>query len=74
MRDLLLYMHIIAGILIIVLSIVILRNIQKNPKWLKQASLLTAAISWIMIVPSGILYRVVYPATKTLIKAGTWQW
>ena len=74
MRDLVLYMHIIAGILIIVLSIFILRNIQAKPKWLKQASLLTAAISWIMIVPSGILYRVFYPATKTLIKAGTWPW
>lgn len=74
MRDLMLYLHIIVGVLIIVLSIVILRNIQKKPKWLKQASLFTAAISWLMLIPSGILYRVFYPATKTLIKAGSRPW
>jgi len=74
MRDLMLYLHIIGGITVIVLSIIILNNLKTKPKWLKQASLITAAISWIMIIPAGVLYRIFYPATKTLIKAGSWPW
>ena len=74
MRDLMLYLHIIAGLSIIVLSIVILLQMQKKSTWLKPLSALTAAISWLLLLPSAILYTVFYPATKTLIKAGAWPW
>ncbi len=74
MRDLMLYLHIIAGLSIIVLSIVILLQTQKKSAWLKPLSALTAAISWLLLLPSAILYTVFYPATKTLIKAGAWPW
>ena len=74
MRDLVLYLHIIAGLSIIVLSIVILLQIQKKSAWLKPLSAITAAISWLLLIPSAILYLMFYPATKTLIKAGAWPW
>ena len=74
MRDLVLYLHIIAGLSIIVLSIVILLQMQKKSAWLKPLSALTAAISWLLLLPSAILYLTFYPATKTLIKAGAWPW
>ena len=74
MRDLMLYLHIIAGLSIIVLSILILLQMQKKSTWLKPLSALTAAISWLLLLPSALLYIIFYPATKTLIKAGAWPW
>src|SRR3989338_9739066 len=74
MRDLVLYLHIIAGLSIIVLSIVILLQMQKKSAWLKPLSAITAAISWLLLIHSAILYLMFYPATKTLIKAGAWPW
>jgi len=34
----------------------------------------TAVIGWILLLPSGKLYITFYPATKTLVKAGSWPW
>ena len=73
MRDLLLYLHIIAGLSVITFSIVILLQ-DKKSNWLKPLSAITAAISWLLLLPSGKLYLAFYPATKTLIKAGSWPW
>ena len=73
MRDLLLYLHIIAGLSLIVFPIVILLQ-EKKSTWIKPFSILTAAISWLLLLPSGKLYLTFYPATKTLIKAGSWPW
>jgi len=74
MRDLMLYLHIIAGLSIIVLSIVILLQTQKKSTWLKPLAAITAALGWLLLLPSAILYLTFYPATKTLIKAGAWPW
>lgn len=74
MRDQVYFAHIIIGILIIVLSVLVLRELKKGGSLLKWLSIIAAAISWLLLVPSGILYTVFYPATKTLIKAGAWPW
>lgn len=74
MRDIVLLSHIILGISLIVLSILILLESKKKSKYLKLLSVITAALSWLMIIPSGYLYIKFYPATKTLIKAGSWPW
>ena len=74
MRDLMLYLHIIAGLSIIVLSIVILLQMQKKSTWLKPLAAITAALCWLLLLPSALLYIIFYPATKTLIKAGSWPW
>ena len=74
MRDLVLFAHIILGLALIAFPIIILVYIKKKPKWLKPFSLLTAALSWALLLPSGKLYLTFYPATKTLIKAGSWPW
>src|SRR3989338_4965333 len=74
MRDLLLFAHIIAGLALIAFPIIILLYLKKKPKWLKEFSFATAAISWLLLLPSGKLYLTFYPATKTLIKAGSWPW
>ncbi|MDO8628664.1 MAG: hypothetical protein Q7R56_02835 [Nanoarchaeota archaeon] len=34
----------------------------------------TAIISWIILLPSALLYLIFYPATKTLILAGQQTW
>ena len=73
MRYLVLYLHIIAGLSLIVLPIVMLLQ-EKKSTWLKPLSAITAAISWLLLLPSGKLYLTFYPATKTLIKAGSWPW
>ena len=72
-----LYLHIIIGLALIVFSILILlelKNYKKKSKLLKLYSIITAALSWGLLLPSGILYLTFYPATKTLIKAGSWPW
>ena len=74
MRDLLLFAHIIAGLALIAFPIIILLYLKKKPKWLKAFSFATAAISWLLLLPSGKLYITFYPATKTLVKAGSWPW
>jgi len=74
MRDIVLYLHIIAGLSIIVLSIAILLQMQKKSTWLKPLSAATAVLSWLLLIPSAVLYIIFYPATKTLIKAGSQPW
>ena len=73
-RDSALFLHIILGALLIPLSIIILMYMKKKVTWLKPLAAAAAVISWIQIIPAGILYLNFYPATKTLIKAGAWPW
>ena len=74
MRDFVLFAHIILGLALIAFPIIILQYLKKQPYWLKPLSLLTAAISWALLLPAGKLYITFYPATKTLVKAGAWPW
>lgn len=75
MRDLVLIAHILLGATLIVLSLLILLE-ARRPKstLLKPLAVLNAAAAWLLLVPSGILYILFYPATKTLVKAGAWPW
>ena len=74
-RDLFLYLHILVGLALILLPIMIIFQTQeKKSKWIKPLSFITALISWILLFPSGNLYIKFYPATKTLIKAGSRPW
>lgn len=72
MRDLVLYAHIILGLVSIGLAIYILTNL-KN-KSIKTIAIVNALINWLIILPAGYLYLVFYPATKTVIKAGSSPW
>ncbi|MEK6853173.1 MAG: hypothetical protein AABX64_00655 [Nanoarchaeota archaeon] len=74
MRDLVLSAHLIIGLALITFSIVVLLYLDKKPRWLKSLSAAIAALSWALLFPSGKLYLTFYPATKTLVKAGSWPW
>jgi len=74
MRDFVLFAHIILGLALIAFPIIILLYLKKQTNWIKPLSFATAAISWILLLPSGKLYITFYPATKTLVKAGSWPW
>lgn len=74
MRDLVYFLHLLIGLSLVVLPILILINIGKNPKIVKWASILTALLSWLLLIPAGTLYLTFYPATKTLILAGSSPW
>lgn len=74
MRDLVLNLHMIFGISIVFLSFIILNSTNDKLTKLKVLSAITAAISWLLMVPAAILYITFYPATKTLVKAGSWPW
>ena len=74
MRDISLYLHLILGIGLIVLSIMILIESKKKSNWLKPLSIIAAIVSWVLLIPSAILYLIFYPATKLLVKAGSWSW
>jgi len=74
MRDFVLFAHVILGLSLIAFSIIILLYLNKQAKWLKSLSILTAFISWLVLLPSAKLYLTFYPATKTVIKAGSWPW
>lgn len=74
MRDILLLAHILLGFVIIILSILLLINKKASQKTKKILASVTALISWIMLYPSGKLYLLFYPATKTVVKAGSWPW
>jgi hypothetical protein len=75
MRDIALYLHIILGALAVVLPLLILLEMKKkDSKLIKPLSMLAALASWLMILPAGYLYLIFYPATKTLINAGSWPW
>lgn len=74
MRGLVLYGHIIIGLALIVFPILILLELKKQSALLKIYSAATAALSWFLLLPSSILYLTFYPATKTVIKAGSWPW
>ncbi|MDO8634460.1 MAG: hypothetical protein Q7K34_04185 [archaeon] len=74
MRDLVYFLHLILGFALVALPVIVLLNLGKKTAMLKPMALLAAAISWVLVVPAGILYMTFYPATKTLIKAGAWPW
>lgn len=74
MRDLVLFVHIIIGMALLAFPVIILLYLKKEVKWLKPLSFATAALSWVLLLPAGKLYITFYPATKTLIKAGSWPW
>ncbi len=74
MRDLVLFVHIIIGMALLAFPVIILLYLKKKVKWLKPLSFATAALSWVLLLPAGKLYITFYPATKTLIKAGSWPW
>lgn len=74
MRDLVLFAHVIIGLALIVLPILILLELKKQSYWLKALSLITAVLSWLLLLPSAVLYITFYPATKTLINAGSKPW
>src|SRR3989344_3202479 len=74
MRDFVLFAHIILGLALIAFPIIILLYLNRPSKWLKPLSIITAAIGWLLLLPSGKLYITFYPATKTLVKAGSWPW
>lgn len=74
MRDIVLFAHIILGLAVITSSIIILLYLNKKQNWVKPLSIFTAFLSWLLLLPSAILYLTFYPATKTLIKAGSWPW
>ncbi len=74
-KDFALYSHLLIGILLIVLPIIILFKIaSKNYPRIKSYSLITAILSWLLLFTGGRLYLIFYPATKTLIKAGSRPW
>ena len=72
MRDLVLYAHIILGLVSIGLAIYILTNLKS--KSIKTIAIVNAFINWLIVLPAGFLYLVFYPATKTVIKAGSSPW
>lgn len=74
MRDISLYLHIILGASLIILSIMILIESKKKSNWPKPLSVIAAIVSWVLLIPSAVLYLIFYPATKTLVKAGSWPW
>ena len=73
MRDIVLIAHIILGLALIIIPILFLLE-KKNSSYLKFLSTLSATISWLLLIPAGKLYLTFYPATKTLIKAGSKPW
>lgn len=74
MRDLVYFGHLILGVAVVVASLLIIRGIKIKASWVKPLSALTAVMSWLLLLPSSILYITFYPATKTLVKAGSWPW
>ena len=69
------FLHIILGALLIFFPILIIYGLRKKSSWVKPLSLITALISWILMLPSGKLYISSYSTTtKVLIKAGSYPW
>ena len=73
-RDIALWGHILLGSLLVILPILIRYKINQRSSMVKPLSYLTAFISWLELLPAGILYINFYPATKTLINAGAYPW
>lgn len=73
MRDFVLMAHIVLG-LAIVLLVLFLLTARKVSTGIKITAVLSAALSWLILVPAGILYLIFYPATQSLIMAGAWPW
>lgn len=74
MRDLVLFAHILIGFALIALPIIIIFKLKKQDSLLKPLAALTAVLSWVLLLPAGLLYVIFYPATKTVIKAGAMPW
>ena len=62
------------GISLVILPLIIIRGLRKKSSWIKPTALITAIISWVLLLPSGITYIVNYPARKAIIKAGSFPW
>jgi hypothetical protein len=60
--------------LIVFPLVIILESKYRKSGLVKPLSLLSAIISWLILFPAGKLYLTFYPATKTLIKAGSTPW
>ncbi len=73
MRDELLYAHILLALAVAVIAVIIIRQKNKSPLT-KNLSILGAVVSWISVLPAGLLYLNFYPATKTLILSNAWPW
>ena len=74
MRDLVLIAHVLIGIGIMLSAILVLLNLKSSKKTVQIYATIAAILSWLVLLPSAILYLVFYPATKTVIKAGSWPW
>ena len=74
MRDLVLFIHILLGLMLILFPIIILIQRDLKSTMSRTLAVLAAVASWAILVPAGILYLVFYPATKSLILAGGWPW
>jgi uncharacterized membrane protein len=74
MRDLALFAHVVLGFALITLSVIILLGLKNKSPLVRPLSALSTGISWFLLLPAGYLYLIFYPATKTLIKAGSWPW
>ncbi|HLD85103.1 MAG TPA: hypothetical protein VI968_00950 [archaeon] len=74
MRDLLLYSHVILGFLLVILPVLLLVYWKKPTAFSRLIAVITAVISWAVLIPAGSLYLMFYPATKTLILSGAWPW
>ncbi|MAH03569.1 hypothetical protein CMI39_02165 [Candidatus Pacearchaeota archaeon] len=68
-------LHLILGISLIILPLFILSGLKKKASFVKPLSLITALISWLLILPSGKLYISSYSTTtKLIIKSGSYPW
>mgnify|MGYP001579721332 FL=1 len=74
MRDTLLFAHIIIGLALIALPIIIIMYLNKKSSLTKPLSFVAALLSWVLLYPAGKLYLTFYPATKSVINAGSWPW
>ena len=74
-RDLILYSHIGVGILIEIAFLwVLIEARNKRFKDAKNASLIGAICTWLVVIVGGYYYITFYPPIKTLILASAWPW
>ena len=73
-RDQALFGHIILGLALIVLPALVLLFLKSDKSLARLFAGLAAVVSWVLLFPAGVLYLTFYPATKTLVTAGSWPW
>lgn len=75
MTELVSLIHLALGLSLIALPIIILFEAnKKRSSLIRPLSVITGAVSWILLIPAGNLYLSHYPATKAVIKAGSMPW